>query len=238
MNATVSPHQTEPKATLSRSRLLLATVLYALLLAAILILMAGRPDWVMAWAFATVIGITTAVRVLVAPADRTFFEERSRMKADVKNWDKLLGPILSISPFSLFIVAGLDKRFGWSPEVAPGVEVCALVLVLVLQLGEAWAVASNRFYARFVRIQKEREHTVVTSGPYQFVRHPGYATGLLTILVATLALSSLWALVPAGLIALFGILRTALEDKTLQEELPGYKEYAQRVRYRLLPGVW
>jgi protein-S-isoprenylcysteine O-methyltransferase Ste14 len=238
MNATSSTHQTDQKSGPDKWKLLMATVVYVLVLAVLLAILSGRWNWVMAWVFAAVIGITTAITTVAAPADREFVEERTRIKEDVKSWDKPLGVILSVAPFAVFVVAGLDMRFGWSPPVVPGVQVSALILVLVAQLGYAWAIASNKFYARFVRIQKERGHTVVTGGPYRFVRHPGYATGLLTILASAPALGSLWALIPAGLIALVGILRTALEDKTLQAELPGYQEYAQRVRYRLLPGVW
>ncbi|MBL8162723.1 MAG: isoprenylcysteine carboxylmethyltransferase family protein [Anaerolineae bacterium] len=238
MNASVSTQQTDPKSRPRTLKLLLAAVIYALVLAVVLVLLSGRVDWLMAWGLAIVMGITTGVTILFAPADREFIEERTRIKADVKSWDKPLGVILSVAPFAVFIVAGLDMRYSWSSPVAAAVQVGALVIVLVAQLGYAWAIASNKFFARFVRIQKERGHTVVSSGPYRFVRHPGYATGLLTILAAALALGSLWALIPGGLVVLLGILRTALEDRTLQNELPGYKEYARRVRYRLLPGVW
>ncbi len=238
MNTRLSTHQIDQKSGPSKWKLLLATVVYALILVVLLAILSGRWNWVMAWVFAAVMGITTAITTLVAPADREFIEERTRIKADVKNWDKPLGVILSIAPFTVFIVAGLDMRFGWSPPVVLGVQISALILMLLAQLGYAWTISSNRFFGRFVRIQKERGQTVVTGGPYRFVRHPGYATGLITILVSALALGSLWALMPAGLITLLGILRTALEDKTLQNELPGYKEYAQHVHYRLLPGVW
>jgi protein-S-isoprenylcysteine O-methyltransferase Ste14 len=96
----------------------------------------------------------------------------------------------------------------------------------------------NRFFSAVVRIQRDREHTVVTSGPYRLIRHPGYAGALITSLAIPLLLGSLWALIPAALVVCLLILRTALEDRTLQEKLDGYREYAGRVRYRLLPGVW
>jgi len=176
MNASVSNQQTDPKSRPSTSKLLLAAVIYALVLAVVLVLLSGRVDWVMAWALAIVMGITTGITTLFAPADREFIEERTRIKADVKSWDKPLGVILSVAPFAVFIVAGLDMRYGWSSPVAPAVQVSALVIVLVAQLGSAWAIASNKFFARFVRIQKERGHTVVSSGPYRFVRHPGPIT--------------------------------------------------------------
>ncbi len=238
MSTTFSRPQTEQKTGLDKRRLFLITVIYILALALMLVAASGRWDWVMAWALAVVMGVTGALTALMARADQAFIEERTRMKADVKSWDKPLGLILSTAPLAVMIVAGLDMRYSWSSPVAPGVQIGALVVVIVAQLAYAWAIASNKFFGRFVRIQKDRGHTVATGGPYQYVRHPGYATGLLTILASAPALGSLWALVPAGVIALLGILRTVLEDKTLQNELPGYKEYAERVRYRLIPGIW
>ena len=101
-----------------------------------------------------------------------------------------------------------------------------------------WAARVNKFYSRFVRIQKERGHTVVSAGPYRYVRHPGYAGLVIFYLAASLALGSLWALIRNGLMSLLLVIRTVLEDRTLLEELDGYKEYAGRVRYRLLPGIW
>jgi protein-S-isoprenylcysteine O-methyltransferase Ste14 len=97
---------------------------------------------------------------------------------------------------------------------------------------------SNKFFSATVRIQKERGHTVVTGGPYQYIRHPGYAGGVMSDLATPVMLGSLWALIPAVLTGCLLVVRTALEDKTLKNELIGYKEYARQVRYRLLPGVW
>lgn len=238
MNAASSRHPIEQNAGPNKPKLLVLTIVYMLVLALLLVLLSGRPDWIMGWALAVVMGITTGITTLVAPADHEFVEERTRIKADVKSWDKPLGVILSVAPFAVFIVAGLDMRYGWSQPLAIGLQIGALVMVLLAQIGYAWAIASNKFYARFVRIQKERGHTVITQGPYRYVRHPGYATGLLTVLAASLALGSLWALVPAGVVCALGIVRTALEDRTLQAELPGYTDYARRVRSRLIPGVW
>jgi len=105
-------------------------------------------------------------------------------------------------------------------------------------VGSDWAMALNRFFAKTVRIQEERAHAVASGGPYRFVRHPGYAANIVTMFAVSLLLGSLWALIAAALSALAFIVRTALEDKTLQNELEGYPEYAQQTRYWLLPGVW
>ena len=116
-----------------------------------------------------------------------------------------------------------------------------LTAVVLSGLGYAiavWAMASNRFYGRYVRIQTERGHTVATGGPYRFVRHPGYAGLSLFMLASALALESWWALLPAAMVVTVLALRTALEDRTLLAELPGYPEYAQQTRFRPLPGEW
>ena len=99
-------------------------------------------------------------------------------------------------------------------------------------------MASNAFFSAYVRIQTERGHAVVSTGPYRWVRHPGYASGLGSTLATPFVLGSVWALVPAGLVVVLLVVRTALEDRTLRKELPGYAEYSGRVRFRLVPGVW
>jgi protein-S-isoprenylcysteine O-methyltransferase Ste14 len=118
------------------------------------------------------------------------------------------------------------------------IHVAALVVTILAQAMFIWAMASNRFFAKTVRIQEERAHAVASSGPYRFVRHPGYAANIVTMFAVSLLLGSLWTLIPAALSALAFIVRTALEDNTLQRELDGYVGYARQVRYRLVPGIW
>jgi protein-S-isoprenylcysteine O-methyltransferase Ste14 len=101
-----------------------------------------------------------------------------------------------------------------------------------------WAAGVNRFYSRFVRIQTERGHAVISDGPYRYLRHPGYLGQILFSLASALALGSLWALIPGSLFALLLVVRTGLEDRTLLEELEGYRDYRQRVRHRLIPYLW
>jgi protein-S-isoprenylcysteine O-methyltransferase Ste14 len=144
----------------------------------------------------------------------------------------LYGPLL------IWIVAGLDERYGWSPQISLWLQVVAIIVAVLGSALATWAMLSNTFFSGTVRIQKERGHTVASGGPYRYVRHPGYVAGILFDVATPLILGSLWALVPAGLTVCAFVVRTALEDRTLQEELAGYREYAQQVRYRLLPGVW
>jgi protein-S-isoprenylcysteine O-methyltransferase Ste14 len=114
----------------------------------------------------------------------------------------------------------------------------ALGASLLGYVGAIWAMAHNKFFSRIAYVQKDRGHTVATGGPYRIVRHPGYTTMSLMMLSVPLALGSLWSLIPAGICVLSIVVRTVFEDRMLHEELDGYREYAQRVRCRLVPGVW
>ena len=140
--------------------------------------------------------------------------------------------------FPLVIVAGLDHRFNWSPEFPPWLIVAGFVLIALGYAFAAWAFAENRFFSSVVRIQTDRGHVVCDTGPYRFVRHPGYAGNILPLFGIVLALGSVWTLIPAAVALIITVIRTVFEDKTLQEELPGYRDYARRVRYRLIPGLY
>jgi protein-S-isoprenylcysteine O-methyltransferase Ste14 len=195
--------------------------------------------WPMAWAYLALYSATLVVGSFVAiPRDPEFASERTKAKEGTKSWDRWLsGPLFSPLWLALYVVAGLDKRYGWSPDLRP-VAMAAVVAAGVGYTIAVWAMASNRFYGRYARIQTDRGHTVVTGGPYQYVRHPGYAGLCLFMLASALGLESVWALIPAVLVAVVLVVRTALEDRMLLTELPGYRAYAQETRFRLLPGVW
>jgi protein-S-isoprenylcysteine O-methyltransferase Ste14 len=139
---------------------------------------------------------------------------------------------------AILLLAGLDERFGWSTAFGWPVKILALALLLAGYALSSYALIENRFFSSEVRIQAERGHHAVSSGPYRWVRHPGYAGGLLTYIATPLLLDTPWAFLPTALVIVLTVVRTALEDRTLQAELAGYREYAGRVRYRLLPGVW
>jgi len=158
--------------------------------------------------------------------------------ANVREWDRiilLLGIV--VGPLVLYSVTGLDFRFSWS-HIPVIIQLGAVVGVVLGYILSGWAMVVNAFFSAVVRIQKERNQTVVSGGPYRVVRHPGYLGGILTLLSTPIMLGSLWALLPAGFVVGLTVVRTFLEDKTLQEELNGYKDYSKTVRYRLLPGVW
>jgi protein-S-isoprenylcysteine O-methyltransferase Ste14 len=144
--------------------------------------------------------------------------------------------LLLVQPVA-FMVAGLDERFGWT-DVPLLLQLLAALLLVLANALVVWAMASNRFFAVTVRIQEERGHDVVTQGAYRLVRHPAYLAFLLMGLATPPLLDSWWAAIPALLGSAGMVVRTALEDRTLRRELPGYEAYAEQVRYRLLPGVW
>lgn len=165
-------------------------------------------------------------------------KERSQVAENVKTWDKVLMAVYTVLLLATPVLAGLDVGRAQRPPVPMALQVLGLV-VLVLSGGLIfWTILTNAYLGRMVRIQEDRGHQVVTGGPYRYVRHPMYVGIILLFPCMTLFLGSWWALAPASLIATLMVIRTALEDRTLRAELPGYAEYAQGVRYRLLPRVW
>ncbi len=210
-------------------------------LAAMLFLSSWRFDWVMAWVYVGAFALAlTAMTVYQELSNPELVEERSELKPreGVQTWDVILSAVVRVSLLGSYVVAGLDVRFGWKPEIPPAVQIAAFALGLLGAGLVAWAMAANRHAAVYARIQKERGHAVATTGPYRFVRHPFYVGTITFSLAVPVALGSPWALISGGLAALLFVVKTALEDRMLQAGLPGYREYAQRTRYRLLPGVW
>lgn len=202
----------------------------------------GDVRWWQAWGFSLLISAAgVGGRIWAERRHPGLMAERygSLKASDVKAWDRVLAPLMALSfSFPLVVVAGLDHRFGWSPVFPTWLNAIGFLLIASGYAFAVWALVENRFFSSMVRIQLERGHAVCDSGPYRIVRHPGYAGNLLATPGIVLALSSVWTLVPAGIALVITVIRTVLEDRTLQEELPGYREYASRVRYRLFPGVY
>lgn len=210
---------------------------YVAVQAAVLFLGSGNAGWTNAWVYlGSYVGLIALTAVVVR--DPELFAERARMRKDAKAWDKTIGVLFAVFGLGLLVVAALDTRFSWSPPMPTAFAVVGLALFLAGFGLSTWAMASNRFFSSVVRIQADRGHTVATGGPYRFVRHPGYAGFIVGAFGTALLLGSRWALVPVALSAALVAVRTALEDLTLQRELPGYADYAARVRYRLLPRLW
>ena len=199
----------------------------------------GDGRWLAGWLLLAVFSFGQAAAFREMKRQPGLLVERSKLQPGTKPWDKLLVVLLVlVVPLLTWITAALDHRFGWSGrEPIAGVAAGFLLMVLGIQATQ-WAIAANGFFSATVRIQTDRGQTVVSSGPYAYVRHPGYA-GMLAMAIGTpLALGSRWALLPAALGVVTLIVRTVLEDRTLQAELPGYVDYSRRVRSRLIPYVW
>ncbi len=215
-------------------------IIVTVLLGAMLFASAWRVDLPMFWVYLAVhSGGQLAMALLVFQRNRDLLKERREPGEGAKSWDRRLLRVYAMLTMSLFVVAGLDVgRLHWSDTVPLWGQIVALLGFALSFAFIVWAMAVNDFYSRIVRIQEDRGQYVVTKGPYRFVRHPSYIGSILSWVCAALALGSWLALVPVVLIAATVVVRTALEDRALQTELDGYREYARRVRYRLLPGVW
>jgi protein-S-isoprenylcysteine O-methyltransferase Ste14 len=198
----------------------------------------GRLDWSNAWVLLGLNCAASLVSTVLISRTPDLLAERSNVKAG-KSWDKpIVAVVVLVGPVTTWVTAGLDTRFHWSGSMPQQAVIVGVVIAALSASLIAWAMRSNKFFSSVVRIQKDRGHVVVTSGPYRFVRHPGY-TGIAAFTLATpLILNSRWAFAPAILTAAMTGLRTLLEDRTLREELEGYVDYARRVKYRLAPPVW
>jgi len=205
----------------------------------ILFLAAGRVHWQRAWIYIALYVSTLVLgEIVVSLKSPSILEERAQPHANTKTFDKIIMPLILATFFLFPVVAGLDAvRFGWS-HLGLQAFFAGLPLYLMGALLVPWTMIVNPYLERTVRIQVERGHQVVKSGPYAVVRHPMYAGVILQSLGAPLLLGSLWSYLPvAATISLF-VVRTALEDRTLRNELPGYAQYAMSTRFRLLPGIW
>lgn len=222
-------------------RLALGVAAQVLIIAAILFISSGRLHWRAAWIYLGlyVLGSTVSILVMELYNPELIFERTQRLRPDTKVWDRAVVNLYGLAIGVLTpLVAGLDMRFGWSQQIPSAVWILALAFALLGFGVGSWAVALNPFYIATVHIQKDRGHSVVSEGPYRYMRHPGYLGSIMACLATPLILNSLWAVLPAALAIFLLAIRTALEDRTLREELDSYSQYAQLVRYRLVPGIW
>jgi len=200
---------------------------------------AGTLRWVWGWVLIAVYlawSITNAI--LFIPTNPELLAERGARRKDAKRWDTVLMSVVGVLTLAKYIVAGLDFRNGWTGEPGIAVHIIALGVGLAGYALVTWAMASNAYFSTIVRIQSERGHSVASAGPYRIVRHPAYIGTILFELATPLLLGSFWALIPGALSAVIFVVRTALEDRTLITELPGYREFTRQTRYRLIPGIW
>lgn len=197
----------------------------------------GTVAWVEAWLYLGAMVLISFANTCVM--DPLLLAERSRIQTGTKWWDVFLSIFTALlGPLVVLVVAGLDRRFCWS-EPSGALSITLAMLMLLLGAGIAtWAMHVNRFFSATVRIQGDRDHQVIDTGPYRFIRHPGYLGGIIGNLATPLILGSAIGFRVSIGVAGGIILRTALEDRILRKELADYEMYAHRVHYRLLPPLW
>jgi protein-S-isoprenylcysteine O-methyltransferase Ste14 len=218
----------------------LKNAIFVVMLALILFLGSGTLDWAMAWAYIFfILAVIIVTGIVLYRIDPSLLAERSGYQEGAKKYDLVLASLIAVwLPMFTYLIAALNKRFGWAPEVPFWLQTVSFILMVIGAFIILWAMATNKYFSAVVRIQEDRGHQVVSTGPYRYIRHPGYVSVFFLYPGTALFLGSIWALIPSILIIILTIIRTSLEDRTLQKELPGYKEYANKVKYRLIPGIW
>ena len=216
-----------------------AGILFGTVIAIIVLFcVAGSVAWWNAWVFIgymMLIGACTQRLVKKSPG---LAQERRTASVKAKKWDLKFVRLINLALPVMLLVAALDMRFRWLPSVPVLVSIAALIMMAPAAVLTYRAIAVNIFFSSHVRIQADRGHVVVTTGPYQYVRHPGYAGSILFNLLVPVALGSWLALIPGIGTALLLAYRTVKEDRVLMAELQGYVTYTQQVRYKLIPGVF
>ena len=216
-----------------------AVFVVILVMALLLFVPAGRLDWPAAWILSLLYGVfLLAYAVWGTLKAPDLLKERSQVAENVKSWDKVIMAVYTVLLLATLVLAGLDVGRAERSQMPVAWQVLGLVGMVLAGGLIFWTILTNAYLGRRVRIQEDRGHQVVTGGPYRYVRHPMYLGIILLFPGMALFLGSWWALVPAILIAVLMVVRTALEDRALRAELAGYAEYARQTRYRLLPGVW
>jgi protein-S-isoprenylcysteine O-methyltransferase Ste14 len=165
--------------------------------------------------------------------------ERSGVKSGTKSWDKIILGLSTVTLIITYIVAGLDSgRFQWSPRFHWGINAIGVILILLGEVIFLMAQKQNKFFSSLMRIQTDRGHTICDTGIYKIIRHPAYFGNIITAIGIPLILGSQWGFIPSVVSIFLAIIRTSLEDKTLINELDGYRDYTYKTRYRLLPYIW
>ena len=216
----------------------LAIAAMMLVFAVLLFAPAGRLDWTLGWVYLGIVAVNvTTSWACLRRWNPELIERRMRFGKGTKTWDKIWAVLFALVMIAVYVVAGLEVREGVS-NPAGAVWLLGLAIFIPGSAMLTWSMVVNPFFEKTVRIQTDHGHRVIDTGPYAYVRHPGYVGFAGWIVATPLLLESSWALIPTLLAVVGIVIRTALEDLTLHAELPGYPQYAARVRFRLIPGVW
>jgi len=206
------------------------------LIIVLLLVSAGKIDWIYAWLYIASSLLVIIVNAFILPPE--VISVRGQKKENIDKWDRFISGLIIFPWLAIYLVSGLDMRFRFSLELAAWIHVIGLVIFVLGNAFVSWAMISNIYFSTAIRIQYDRGHTVSMGGPYRLLRHPGHLGMIIYLLATPLALGSIWAFIPAILTVILFIIRTAFEDITLKNKLKGYKEYAEKVKYRLIPGIW
>ena len=204
----------------------------------ILVMTSGTWTWINIWIYFTLSTLTSVlVYIFVVRVNPSLYNERGNPSNNTKKWDLIWIRAYGLISYSSIIIAGLDKRNGWS-SLGDGWIIPGGILIILSGILVTWAMAVNSYFSSVVRIQDDRGQTVVASGPYQYIRHPGYLSGIMFFLGTPMVLDSMYSFIPFMYIVIGFIIRIRFEEKMLITELKGYQEYTQKVKYRLIQGLW
>ena len=205
----------------------------------ILFISAGRIDYYQGWIYSAMSLLGLLMNFAPSNVDTELLNERLKPPKDAKQWDKLILKLSALTTIIAYVIAGLDSgRYQWSPHLQWDICLLGIVLMFIGQLLFLIAKKTNKFFSSVMRIQNDRGHTVCETGPYRFVRHPGYLGMIISWIGFPLLLGSVWSIIPIVLAIILLLVRTNLEDRTLIKELTGYSQYVQKTRYKLVPGIW
>lgn len=220
-------------------KLVLKSISIFLVFIAITFITAGRLDYWQGWVFNILNILFILITYIVLLDRKDLIKERLKPGKGMKTWDRIYYAVSTPLFFAMFIISILDAaRFNWQPTVPLTITLIAGIIYSLGQIIIIWAKKTNKFFSSVVRIQTDRKQTVCTTGPYRYVRHPGYSAGIIFTIATPPLLGSYWGLIPAFITIVTVFIRTHLEDTTLQQELSGYKQYTQKTRYRLIPYIW
>jgi protein-S-isoprenylcysteine O-methyltransferase Ste14 len=220
-------------------QLLIKSLIGTLFFLLILFISAGRINYWQGWLYASICIISVLLNSFALKNKDELAAERSEVKSGTKSWDKIILGLSAVTLIIAYIVAGLDSgRFQWSPRFHWGINAIGAILILLGEVIFLIAQKQNNFFSSLMRIQTDRGHTVCDTGIYKIIRHPAYFGNIITAIGIPLILGSLWCIIPSSLSIILILVRTCLEDRTLTNELNGYREYTYKTRYKLIPHIW
>lgn len=223
----------------TKTKFLAKILILTLIFSTLLFIAAGTIDYFQGWIFLGTNIVTTIINFWINRNDTELIKERSNVGEGTKLWDKVILGLSSFSYLMFILVAGLDSgRYNWSPNFHWSIYVIGVAASIMGQMLFLTAKRENKYFSAVVRIQTDRGHEVCNTGVYKIVRHPGYSGMIISLVGLPLITGSIWSIIPTAIGIILLVIRTYLEDETLKNELPGYLEYSQITKQRLIPKIW